>query len=79
MFNMFNARNIRDEYNVFEGLFQSHIFFSIWFLIIIFQARHLAAIESLPDAGTPGCTAAPCCFLQLPACLLCLSCRALSR
>ncbi|GAB4816684.1 hypothetical protein N2152v2_003730 [Parachlorella kessleri] len=37
MFNMFNARKMRDEYNVFEGIFKAPIFLTIWVLIVAFQ------------------------------------------
>ena len=39
MFNMFNARKMRDEYNVFEGIFKAPIFLTIWILIVAFQVR----------------------------------------
>jgi Ca2+-transporting ATPase len=37
MFNMLNARKIENEYNVFNGLFKSHVFWVIWVAIAGFQ------------------------------------------
>ena len=34
MFNMINARKVEDEYNVFEGLFRSNIFWIVWVIIV---------------------------------------------
>lgn len=44
MFNMLNARKIEDEYNVFAGIFNSNIFWSIWVFIVGCQVwQHAAA------------------------------------
>jgi hypothetical protein len=37
MFNMINARKIGNEYNVFAGIFASHIFWAVWVLCVAFQ------------------------------------------
>ncbi len=37
MFNMLNARKVENEYNVFAGIFASHIFWVIWVIICGFQ------------------------------------------
>ena len=39
IFNQFNARKIRDEYNVFSGLWRSRMFIYVMVLILGFQAR----------------------------------------
>lgn len=56
MFNMLNARKVEDELNVFEGIFQSHIFWVIWVLICGFQARPavLALLACVEAAGAQG-------------------------
>lgn len=39
MFNMINARKVEDELNVFQGIFNSHIFWIVWVVIVICQVR----------------------------------------
>ncbi|EFN50910.1 hypothetical protein CHLNCDRAFT_59377 [Chlorella variabilis] len=39
MFNMINARKIGNELNVFAGIFSSHVFWAVWVVCVIFQAR----------------------------------------
>lgn len=46
MFNMFNARKIRDEYNIFEGICKAHMFLSIWTLIVVFQVYSICMLTS---------------------------------
>ena len=59
MFNMLNARKIEDEYNVFAGVFASHVFWVVWVIIIGFQARHrrlgMVACTCCALGGLAGC------------------------
>ena len=43
IFNQFNARKIRDEYNVFSGLWSSKMFIYVLVLILGFQASASSA------------------------------------
>ena len=43
VFNQFNARKIRDEYNVFSGLWKSRMFIYVMVLILGFQASASSA------------------------------------
>jgi len=47
MFNQINARKIGDEYNVFEGILQSHIFLVIWFLVVGIQVAFMQGVPGV--------------------------------
>jgi Ca2+-transporting ATPase len=61
MFNMLNARKIENEYNVFNGLFKSHVFWVIWVAIAGFQVRFGGTGRSSPGgAGRQAAKQLPC-------------------
>lgn len=65
MFNMINARKVEDELNVFNGLFDSHVFWVIWVLIAAFQVRRRAGGGSTcRQMGKWGPAARVCCSAE---------------
>lgn len=40
IFNQFNARKIKDEYNILGGIWQSKMFIYVFVIILAFQVTH---------------------------------------
>ncbi len=46
IFNQFNARKIKDEYNIFGGILQSRMFIYVAVIILAFQVHFRAYLET---------------------------------
>ena len=44
IFNMLNSRKIKDELNVFSGIFSSHMYLTVWVVIVLLQAWPSACV-----------------------------------
>lgn len=67
IFNMLNARKIKDEINIFSGIFSSYMYLSVFAIIVLLQVRFHCYIALLFCAYFSKIFVRLCCHVPIQA------------